>query len=240
MRIVPACAALGLFAFALTQAANAAAIVSYNDVGSVGTDGIAYTNIVESNNQTPGTSLFGQPVLSDSKGLWFRNMHTFAASSTDGASSIVTGDITFDVQTYTPMPASAVLLQSFGDFVQANGTNPGDIGGYGKVAGLLTLLDGDGAVFASAFLMVNPTSNSADYTWVGTSTFTDDSTPRTSFTVKFQNNLMATSIPQSVTNIQTKNLVIDFAGVSAPVPEPTSLGLLGLGVLGLMARRSRR
>jgi hypothetical protein len=238
MRIAPACAVLGLTALAFAIPAHAG-IMNYSDVGNLATDGVSYTNIQESNNVLPVNSpvgLYGQPILSATKGLWFNHPDAFEAQSSNGAAVTTTGFLSFNVNLATPSAAS-VLLSEYGVFDQLNGTNPTQIGGFGKVVGVLSLLDGGGHLLTTSFLTLTTQNNNPDYVWIGTSAVNDNQV-RSSYIVQYDNDLFTTSLPGSVTNLDKKNLTFDIVGVQTQnAPEPASLGLLGLGVVALLKRR---
>jgi hypothetical protein len=166
----------------------------------------------------------------------------FTANAANGGSSFLRGILNFTVNFVNPSPNAPDIS------VTENGTFSGVGNAYATVTPFLMLFDGNGNLLGSVTGTITPTDpflggagNTINaFTWQGNANATNGSLV-TSFNVKLDNDLSAISLAQGASAAVDKKLItIEVCpDCSGATPEPASLGLLGLGALGLLIRRRR-
>jgi hypothetical protein len=186
---------------------------TYSDVAG---PNISFTDIVE----TSGDGLFGQP-NANGDGLNFPSTG-FSAEGVDGAIDFVNGMLELEASSNSGMLFNSVSLDEFGVYFNFEDS-------FSSVDGFLTVVTADGTYTDSFELEFGEGSG----TWVGNATVSFPSTDSAEIFV--HNILLADSDGDQVASINKRDVSISV-GV---IPEPSTVGLLGLGLLGLVTRRRR-
>lgn len=204
--------AIAVTLFALTGFTNAQ---TYTDV--IG-DTLNFTNI----NEVSGGGLFGQPnAIGDDLSF---PVAGFNAEGVDGAIDFLNGMVQLDLSSNAGQTFSTVSLDEFGVYFNTGNS-------VSSVDAFLTVVTDDG-VFTDSFSF---NFGAGTGFWEGAASVIFPETD--SAQVFIHNILLADSEIDEVASISKRNATVSVG--TAAIPEPTTFGLLALGMIGLASRRRR-
>jgi len=188
---------------------------SYDDVTG---NTIDFANIDE----TTGEGIFGQPTAVGDD-LSFP-VSGFNAEAVDGAIDFVNGIVRLDVSANSGQTFSSIALDEFGVYFNTGNS-------VSSVDAFLTVITSDGT-FSDTFSF---SFGAGSGVWDGVA---EVFFPETDSAKVFVHNiLLADSEVGSVASINKRNATIRVG--NNVIPEPTTFGILALGMIGMAARRRR-
>ena len=186
--------------------------------------------------------LFGVPVSRSGNSLYFLPL-TFASSSADGSTDTTDSTLTMRILADEGMYLGRIGISEVGDYLL---TGLGADATFANVEGTLIIEDlspGSHGTF-QAPLIVDPAAPYAlpddSYSAYTGSAEIDLSTYGiTEVLLTFENILTTASEDGTTAFIQKKSIEGTAVSIETIIPEPTSMALLALGALGLIARRRK-
>jgi hypothetical protein len=230
-------------AAALTASQAQAGTVSYPDVTL---NNVVLTNIQETNALAGNVALYGAPTATaDGNGIVFNtSQNPFTVSAANGLSADLVGTLTFTV---TFLPLTPPTAGTPGVTVNEDGTFSSVGASTGTVTPTVTLTSLGGGLLDSVIGTTNPSGpfmgtsgpTKVAFTWTGQAAAAGIDR-QTGYNVSLSNDLNVQSIEGGSAQLDKKQVTINFCtDCSGAVPEPASLGLLGLGALPLLLRRRK-
>jgi len=235
---------------------EAKAAILYGDFDDIPPGAVMYLDVTESSaTDTLPPALFGPPSVSANT-LDF-DPEGFGAYSTNGINDITDGQLNFDIMTLPGAGLTSLSFRESGDFtLDGTGTSITEIGA--GIAVMVEILAVDGLMLDTPIQVIGSTSFSANLEsspgtsqpW-GNVLFVDFGPALmnnqievidgvTKAKVVLDDTLYAISESSSVALVAKKDFqIIPNGSLDPTVPEPSTLGLMSLAVVGVMLRRRR-
>jgi len=255
----PLNALLPVTACALVSLICIPAIAAPINYGNFAGSTVNFLNVTEDSATDP-TPLFGAPTVAGD-GMSFSPLASFTALASAGSIDLTDGKLNTTIQSINPGTGSIqnIVVNERGDYTLAGvGTTGTSVSVSAPV--FLTLDEVDGVAITpvalySGNLAFTPSAGSYNLVsnpgngiiWTGTLSI--DVTAAllahgiggraTKLEYTMDNSLLALSQVNSIAKIEKKNGIVGIT-VNPPVPEPSSIALLGIGTLGLLLARLRR
>jgi len=236
---VTVCVAVCSVALLLSLAPSAYSSPIYYPSWPGGGNLVAFTNIQEDSSTDPNVALYGAHTRSGNK-LTFGSA-SFNATASNGTSDTTQGVLRLTIEAFGGNSLKAIKVSELGQYSLSIS---GDSTTNASVLATLTLTDADGiwpnygtAEASYNGLWARPTFTTGQWS-SGNSLLIDLSTTGIKkIDLVLTNTLTAHS--QAGTNASiTKQLESVAGSIEVVIPEPTTIGLVLLGVLGLLRKRS--
>ena len=250
-------------AFLLTLFANSALAVSIN-YGDFAGATVIYKQVTEDSATDP-TPLFGPPTVNGDQ-LDFNTPNFNANSNNGGAADVTDGQLNFSIWSSLPNVVEVFMMTEAGDYTLF-GTGTSATAVSVSTPTTISIIEVDGAAIAPAVtvstnMIFTPAQTGAppDYDlanepgvgvqWSGKLMFdvkqalidagVNFISGATKVDVVLDNILVAASESGTVASISKKDLDGFTVTANMPIPEPSTIVLLGLALAGLLLQRRRR
>ena len=231
--------ALAALAGLLLAASGASAsVINYGDFPGIGPGEVSFLQVTE-NSTTDPTPLYGAPTRVGNQLLFFPN--SFTSYSANGTADTTAGTLQMIIQAPQGLFLQTILVSELGDYSLLGAGTSGTSAG---VSGLLTVTDLTPGTHGTDSAVLNilpappyalPDDTSGEFS--GTELVDLSGKNITKVMINLNNILQTTSEYGTTAFIEKKLFGITTITYT---PEPAALSLLGLGALGLLARRRRR
>lgn len=215
-----------MFSITKTLTAVAVLLVASAGVTNAQTYSDVFGNTIDFLNiqEAEGDGLFGQPVAAGDD-LSFPTTG-FSAEAVDGAIDFLSANVSLEVSANSGQTFSSISLDEFGVYFNTGNS-------VSSVDAFVTVITDDGT-FTDSF---NFNFGAGSGVWQGIAEVVFPETD--SAQVFVHNILLADAETGEVASISKRNATVRVGTAGPVVPEPTTFGILALGMIGMATRRRR-